>query len=243
VDAYVKYRPSYPAELLETLRAHCGLTEHSVVADIGSGTGISTRLFLSHGNRVYGVEPNVDMRSAAEGLLSEYPEFVSKNGRAEATGLDPAAIDFVVAAQAFHWFDRDACRREFIRILRPGGWVVLLWNVRLSDTTAFLRAYELLLRQHAEDYASVNHKDVVSESSIAEFFRPGSFGAESFASHQTLDFEGLFGRAMSASYVPELGTPRHAAFAAELRAIFDAHAEDGRVRIEYATRLFWGRLE
>src|SRR4051812_34197437 len=136
VNAYMRTRPDYPAEILDTLKQDCGLTESSVIADIGSGTGILSRMFLSNGNTVYGVEPNREMREAGEKLLSPaYPQYQSIAATAETTSLPNASVDFVTAGQAFHWFDRGKCRVEFARILRPHGWVALVWNERLTDST------------------------------------------------------------------------------------------------------------
>ena len=141
VDDYVRYRPSYPAGVLEILRAEVGLTPASIIADVGSGTGISAELFLRNGNTVYAVEPNDAMRHAAERLLGGYHAFHSVNGRAEATTLPDASIDLSLAAQAFHWFDVPKARAEWQRILRPDGWAVLVWNTRRTDTSPFLRAF------------------------------------------------------------------------------------------------------
>src|SRR5215469_5965610 len=122
VENYTKYRPSYPKEeMLVLLSGECGLTSASVIADVGSGTGIMTRIFLENGNQVFAVEPNPEMRHAAEQVLAAYPRFVSVPATAEATTLPAETADFVVAAQAFHWFDRERVRREFVRILKPGG--------------------------------------------------------------------------------------------------------------------------
>src|SRR5262245_44343896 len=112
VENYIKYRPGYPNEVIETLRSECGLTSGSIIADVGSGTGILTEMFLRNGNAVYGVEPNREMREAAERLLKDYPRFRSVAARAEETTLDDASIDFVTAGQACHWVGREKHRRE-----------------------------------------------------------------------------------------------------------------------------------
>src|SRR5688572_11145173 len=145
VDDYIKYRPGYPGAIVDFLTAACGLTPAAVIADVGSGTGILSELFLKQGNRVFGVEPNQEMREAAERILAGYPSFTSVAGSAEATSLPAQSVDYITAAQAFHWFERERARAEFERILKPGGWVLLLWNERRTDTTAFLRDYEELL--------------------------------------------------------------------------------------------------
>ncbi|MEM9906031.1 MAG: class I SAM-dependent methyltransferase, partial [Cyanobacteria bacterium P01_D01_bin.44] len=133
VADYIKCRPDYPPTLLAYLTQHGGLTSKQTVADIGMGTGLLTHHFLDHGNRVYGVEPNAEMRSAAVECLHPYAHFHPLDGQAEATTLPPDSVDWVVAGQAFHWFDRPAARAEFERILKPGGRVALVWNDRLES--------------------------------------------------------------------------------------------------------------
>ena len=152
VENYVRYRPSYPKEVLSILQEETEFTSASVIADVDSGTGISTKLFLENGNTVYGVEPNQKMRQAAEAFLQAYPHFRSIAGTAEATTLPDQLVDYVVAAQAFHWFNIPATRQEFARVLKPDGWVVLLWNSRRLNSTPFLQAYEALLQQYGTDY-------------------------------------------------------------------------------------------
>ncbi len=242
VEDYVKWRPGYPVELLETLKEGCGLVESSVIADIGSGTGILTELFLRHGNVVYAVEPNDEMRGAAERLLVHYKGFHSVSGRAEASGLADKSVDFVTAGQAFHWFDRDRARLEFRRILRPGGWVVLVWNERDTESTPFLRAYERLLETYGTDYRQVDHRQVDSKS-LEAFYGPGGLQWKAFPNRQAFDQEGARGRLLSSSYVPAAGGPRFEAMLDELSAIFQAYSVDGRVVFEYRTLVYWGRLE
>lgn len=241
VENYIKYRPSYPAEVITALETHCGLTGESVIADVGSGTGISTKLFLDHGNRVFAIEPNREMREAAEKLLGENPDFMSAGTLAEDTGLPDAWVDFIVAGQAFHWFDQARAKKEFRRILRPGGWVVLIWNERETDTTPFLREYEAFLYKHATDYGLVNHMNI-NEDVLREFYAPASFQLLSFTNSQTFDFEGLKGRCLSSSYIPNKETPGHEAMVSELEKLFEAWQETGFVRFEYRTNIFFGQL-
>src|ERR1700726_121959 len=172
VADYVRYRPSYPSALLDLLRSECSLRPGHVIADIGSGTGFLSELFLKNGNRVYGIEPNKDMRQAGEEYLASYDGFSSIEGSAEATTLDDASVNFVTAGQAFHWFDQNTARAEFIRILKPLGWVVVIWSERLTDASPFVREYEDLLRKFGTDYASVK-ESYPSEEHMRDFFGAG----------------------------------------------------------------------
>ncbi len=241
VENYIKYRPTYPAAVVDLLEAECGLTAQSVVADLGSGTGLLAELFLRHGNPVYGVEPNREMREAGERLLADYPRFWSIAGTAEATTLAEGSADFVTAGQAFHWFDRARARVECGRILGAEGWVVLIWNDRRVGTTPFLEAYERLLLTHGTDYETVNHTNVDADV-LGAFFGPGGYRVATFENRQVFDFEGLKGRLLSSSYAPEAGQPGHAPMLAELRAIFEAHQTGGAVAFDYDTRVYYGHL-
>jgi SAM-dependent methyltransferase len=239
---YVRYRPRYPEAVLDFLRAECGLHPEHAIADIGSGTGFLSELFLKSGNRVFGVEPNEAMRQAGEECLAGYSGFASVNGSAEATTLADASVDFVTAAQAFHWFDPVAARTEFARILKPGGWVVVLWNDRGLHETQFARAYEELVVRFGTDYARV--KDSYPESGdIRAFFEGREFAARELRNAQEFDLEGLAGRLRSSSYAPEQGQENYAPMMAELLRLFRATEKDGRVRMEYKTHVYCGRLD
>ena len=241
VDNYVRYRPGYPPEALQVLKDECGLRAGHVIADIASGTGIWTRMLLQNGNRVFGVEPNAEMRQAGERVLAEFPRFTSVVGKAEATTLPDASVDFVTAAQAAHWFDREKARPEFVRILKPGGWLVLLWNERVTDSTPFLSAYEELLLQFGTDYEQVRHEHTTD--SLNEFFHPAPYQERVFANRQDFDYAGVEGRLLSSSYAPGPEMPNHLPMLAELKRIFDAHAVGGRAAFEYKTRVYFGQLK
>src|SRR5271169_3528928 len=241
VANYVLYRPGYPPEVLKALNTECGLAPSHVIADIASGTGIWTRMLLENGNPVFGVEPNAQMRDAGERLLAGFPKFTSVAGTAEATTLQDHSVDFVTGAQAAHWFDRERAKREFVRILKPGGWLVLLWNERLTDSTKFLRDYEQLLLTYGTDYQEVRHERTTD--AVNEFFDPAPFQERSFEILQEFDYAGVEGRLLSSSYAPGPDHPQYAPMLRELRRIFDAHAAEGRARFEYKTRLYFGRLQ
>jgi len=240
VGNYVQYRPRYPREVIATLREECGLTSSSIVADIGSGSGALTELFLENGNKVFAVEPNREMREAAERRLHNYAGFRSIAGRAEATSLEDRSVDFTVVGQAFHWFDVTQTRREFLRILKPPGWTMVVWNEREYDTTPFLREYDELLQRYATDYARVKHKSAY-DNGLAEFFGTGRFTERNFSVRQEMDFAGVKGRMLSSSYTPEPGHPNHEPMMAQLMRIYQSHQVNGHVAFQYITRMYWGQ--
>lgn len=241
VADYVRYRPRYPVQLLETLVAETGLTPTAVIADVGSGTGFSAEMFLRFGNRVYGVEPNAEMRAAGEQALSGYTQFISVAGAAEATTLPNASVDYVVAGQAFHWFDLQGARREFLRILKPGGWVALFWNTRDEASSPFMAEYESLLRQYSRDYAHVYHTRL-SDADYRAFFSHGEYAYRTFPNPTQLNCEQLIGRTLSGSYMPSPDSPEATLVRQELRLLFAAHQSAGLVSYEYVTELYFGRL-
>jgi SAM-dependent methyltransferase len=239
VEDYARYRPAYPPELLDLIRRERGLTEDTVVADVGSGTGILARLFLDNGNRVIAVEPNDEMRRAGEMLLSGYSRFESITGTAEATTLARSSVDLITVGQAFHWLDPEPARTEFARVLRPDGRVVLVWNDRRKHGAPFQEAYEKLLETYATDYAEVEHGRKESLESIRSFFAPNPVHTATFENRQDLDYDGLLGRLRSSSYVPAEGQPGHREMRDELERIFRDHEDGGRVVMEYDTRAYY----
>jgi SAM-dependent methyltransferase len=241
VADYIRYRPGYPLDVLNLLRDECRLTSESAIADIGSGTGILTKLFLENGYFVYGIEPNAAMREAGEECLAAYLKFRSIAATAEATTLPSASIDLVTAAQAYHWFDPPSARAEFTRILRPGGWVAVIWNERKKDRGPFAEQYERLLRTFGTDYARVS-KAYPDSRRMSELFGDGGFEHRTFANEQRMDFAALSGRLRSSSYSPPPGHPNHEPMLGRLSEIFDLHSVNGRVRFEYDAHVYYGRL-
>jgi ubiquinone/menaquinone biosynthesis C-methylase UbiE len=240
VENYARFRPGYPPEVLDLLRTECGLRPNHVIADVASGTGIFTKLLLENGNPVFAVEPNAEMRETGRTLLAAYDKLTSVAGTAEETTLPSASIDFVTAAQAAHWFDRDRARREFARILKPAGWCVLIWNERRTATTPFLRDYEELLLTYGTDYKEVRHERATAV--IHEFFAPAPYRERVFDLRQQFDYEGAAGRLLSSSYAPLEDHPNHAPMMRELQRIVRAHAQRDLIEFEYNTRVFYGRL-
>jgi SAM-dependent methyltransferase len=241
VADYVRYRPGYPPALMEWIHGELEVPSTATVADIGAGTGISTRMFLEAGHEVFAVEPNAAMRGAAEAWLAGYPRFHAMDASAEATTLGDASIDLVSAAQAFHWFDPEAVRREWARILVPGGLAVVYWNSRLLDASPFLRGYEQLLLEYGTDYSAVAER-YADDETMQRWFGAGLVASVQLPNVQRVDFDALRGRLLSSSYAPLEGDPRHAPMLAALRELFDRHQQDGHVDIDYRTRAFAGTL-
>jgi len=240
VENYLKYRPRYPAAIIPLLESECGLTPETVVADIGSVTGFMTELFLKHGNPVFGVEPNAEMRAAGERLVAKYPKFCSVSATAEATTLPDNSIDLIIAGQAFHWFDRQKAKIEFTRILKPGGWLVLVWNGFRVESSPLMRGYQKLLLRYGTDYKEVSRE--IEGCDIETFFSPEECRQARFDFKQVFDFEGLKGRLLSASYAPEQTDPRFDQMIDELRAVFEANQKDGTVDFDYETEVYYGQL-
>jgi SAM-dependent methyltransferase len=235
VEAYARYRPSYPRETLGVLERECGLTAACKIADIGSGTGLLARSFLDFGCEVTGVEPNPGMRAAGERMLSGEPRFRSVEGRAEATTLPDGSVDFVTAGQAFHWFEPAAARAEFQRILKPAGWVVLIWNERLV-TPGFMTEHEELQNKFARE------KPHPADAEFNAFYGHTHWRLARIPNRQSLDEEGLRGRMESSSWSPLPGADGYEPMLQEIKQLFRKYQRDCRVTIEYETTIYYGRL-
>lgn len=241
VNNYVKYRPGYPPEVISHLEKECGLSANSKVADVGAGTGIFTKLLLEKGYTVYAVEPNEPMRRAADEQLRNYRGYYPVDGIAWATGLPAKTADLIVCAQAFHWFNTAETKIEFKRILKPGGYVALIWNNRDVEADAFATAYELLLQQQSGDYERVNHQNL-AETDFVNFYRDGKYTLIKFHNQQVFDFEELAGRAFSSSYVPAEETEAGQHFKNSLQELFDCYNRHGKVIFRYQTEVYLGKL-
>jgi SAM-dependent methyltransferase len=204
------------------------------MADIGCGTGLLARVFLEFGCDVTGVEPNPEMRQAGERLLAGVPRFQMTSGRAEATGLAASSVDFITAGQAFHWFEPDAARAEFHRILRPGGWLVLVWNERQA-APGFMADYDVLVRGFAWEPSRIEERD------IGRVFG-GPFRRGRLDNRQLLDCQGLIGRLTSSSYAPLPSAPNYPAMVSSLEEIFARFQQDGYVTMLYDTHVFYGHV-
>jgi ubiquinone/menaquinone biosynthesis C-methylase UbiE len=242
VSNYVKYRPSYPAEVINYVSKKCCLDKGTKIADVGSGTGIFSELLLDKGYTVYGVEPNKDMRLSAEEQFKDNKSFISVNGTAEDTCLNERSIDLVVCAQAFHWFDPVKTAKEFKRILKDDlKYIALIWNNRLTQNDEFAKAYDQLLDDKGLDYKEVNHQHLKGVN-FEDFYKDGKYTLTKFPNQQIFDYDGLAGRAFSSSYVPAQDTVAGLEFAKLLKAIFDKFQSNNRVVVKYETEVYLGRL-
>jgi len=242
VDNYVKYRPGYPQALLDYLFEELGINREDALADVGSGTGIFTRQLLERGNVVYAVEPNKEMREAADDQLKGNDRFISIGGTAEQTTLKDASVAAIFSAQAFHWFDPEPTSKEFRRVLKPGGMTALVWNKRDVGRNEFAAAYDQLMKRTAPDYENVKHMRL-GDSDYRAFFGNGSYSKAVFDNEQQLTYEELLGRASSSSYTPLPGTDAYQSFVQELEALFAAHQKDGYIPFHYVTEVYYGQME
>jgi len=246
VEAYVAARPRYPDAIAPLLARELNLPVDAVIADIGSGTGISCAPFLAAGFTVLGVEPNEAMRVAAERDLAGQARFRSINGTAEATSLAAASVDLVIAGQAFHWFDPEPFRAEVLRILKPDGALALFWNSRVNDASPFMAEYDRLLIECCPEYRekwAKSHVDgtLTRHAPAMRIVFGGDWREAALDNAQVLDRAGLIARVESDSYAPKPGDPLHAPMVNALIALFDRHAQCDSVTINYRTRIFFGR--
>jgi SAM-dependent methyltransferase len=244
VPYYHLYRPRYPQTLTTLLSEKIGLMSHSVIADIGAGTGISCEPFLNYGCAVTAVEPNADMRAVSEQYYGQNPRFRAIDAAAERTTLPDSSVDVVVAGQAFHWFNYPAARAEFARILKPAGWVVLMWNDRMDGVEPFVDAFNAVLVEYdIEKGTTARVKDIINtDEDIADFYGAGGFVKHQIDHPISYTWEQVVGRALSASYAPLHDHPSHEPFMAALRAAFDTHQQDGLVWMHYITQVYCGQI-
>ena len=231
---YQQYRPAYLTEIRTFLEEHLALHQGDSIVDVGSGTGRFAELFLRNGYAVTAVEPNDEMREAAEKKLCSYRQFTSVAGTAEDTGLMPDSANLITVAQAFHWMDIEAARKEFSKILTPNGKVILVWTVRKTGTP-FLHAYDQLKNQfRGKDMASL-----INEYDIQSFYAPAKARQHSFLHSSWIDFDGLKGLLLSSSGIPLPGQAQYDTMISALVQLFVACNRNGFVEMEYETKLYW----
>ncbi len=240
VQNYVRYRPDYPREIMDFMRNEMFLPKKALIADVGCGTGIFAKLLLENGNTVFGVEPNQAMRLASEESLKDFQNYFPIDGTSENTTLSDNSVDFITAAQAFHWFDKEKTLLEFRRILRSKGFVLLIWNDRQLDSNDFLRDYESFLKKFGSDYQKVNHQNL-KDQDFGSFFSHG-YLLKAFQNAQELDFEGLKGRVLSSSYMPERESENYEIMLHELKTLFANYQKANKIKILYTTKIYYGLI-
>jgi len=235
VEDYIKYRPHYPQQIIEILKANINLDTQSIIADIGSGTGISSALFLNNDNKVFAVEPNREMREAAELIYLNESNFISIDGKAQQTTLQQHSVDIIFCAQAFHWFNTTETKIESARVLQPKGHIVFVWNIR-KDENDFQKEYEAILKKIPE-YNKVTHKNILDDD-IINFFTPKNMNKKTVSNLQVFDLAGLKGRLQSSSYCPKEGKA-YQSLMNEIEKLFHKFENDGFVQFEYDTNIYW----
>ncbi len=244
IEYYHRYRPNYPEAVIQVMIDECGLDDSKIIADIGMGTGIFTRNLLDNHNTVFGVEPNLGMRNIAISILSDYPNFKPIDGSAEETRLPDHSVDFITCAQAFHWFDPIGTKQEFLRILKPQGWVIFLWNLRTYDV-GLMQDYEYLLQTYGTDYNQVAaDKNVHEKDIITPFFSPKKVNIKIFSHIQILDWDELKGRLLSTSYTPKEGEPRYEEMLDAAHTLFEKYKNPNTNKVDfvYETKVYFGQL-
>jgi SAM-dependent methyltransferase len=241
VEAYRRYRSRYPREIIPLLRQNCGLTPESILADIGAGTGMLAELFLENGNAVYAIEPNAEMRAACAELATQYPKLRCIDGTAETTGLPDRSVDTIAVGRAFHWFDHEKCRPEFMRILRPGGWVVMAGLGPRRGKEPVQDDYQEILRVHGIDYARLRERYNLKDA-IRRFFAGGSLQEAEFAGYEELTYEGLEGHTLSLSVTPQPDHPGYPAMQEALKKYFEKYQRDGKIRLPTNCQVAMGQL-
>lgn len=235
---YAKARSGYAPALFAYLEQEAQVSPGAVFADIGAGTGIFSRQLLQAGYRVTAVEPNADMRCQAEQSLNGTAGYQSVEGTADHTGLEDESVDYVSAAQAFHWFDPVAFRRECRRILKPGGQVLLVYNTRDLQAPCTRALAEFW---HTYSARFVGFSNGMSEEKCRAFFdhKCCVFRAEN---SQTYDRDGYIARLLSSSHAPGPDQAEYADFLAAAGALFDRFQMDGRLTVPMYTVAYMGTI-
>jgi ubiquinone/menaquinone biosynthesis C-methylase UbiE len=223
-QSYAAFRPGYPPEAIDAVLAGLGEPSTLTIADVGAGTGISSRLFAQRGAKVVAIEPNARMRSQAE----PDPKVEWRGGTAQRTGLPDASVDLIVACQAFHWFATLEVMREFARVARRRAAIL---QYERDERDAFTKAYGGVVRAYATD-----DTEDLRRRALAAFagFPESRISCTEAFSLQEMDREALLGRAASSSYLPASGAPAEA-LRRDLNELFDRYASGGRVVLHMVT--------
>jgi ubiquinone/menaquinone biosynthesis C-methylase UbiE len=241
VENYALYRPKYPDELPALLEQKSLLDKTDIIADIGCGTGISSELFLKNGYNVIGIEPGDKMYAYCKKTLSNYPNFSIVKGNAQNTLLKNTSVNTIIAAQAFHWFNNTEAKKEFLRILKPKGRLIIIWNERLTEENEFSKSYENLIIKYSTDYKSVDHRNITNWQ-IEEFFKPFNYSFFSLNNKQILDYKGLEGRLLSSSYIIKKTNSKYENMLTELKVLYNKFQINNYIQLNYITKIYAGKI-
>jgi SAM-dependent methyltransferase len=241
VESYRLHRPRYPLAVVDFLKCECNLQLDSAIVDVAAGTGLLAEIFLMRGYSVTAIEPNRSMRETCAALMARYPALQCIGGAAENTGLSSYSAYLITVGQALHWFDLSRTREEFMRVLQPGGWCAVIYNDRQMDGDAFHEGYEQILRKFGIDYEAVRDRYLPVDR-LREFFGVGKMRQHPLPNWQELDLDGLVGRILSSSYMPQPDHPRFAPMCKAIEDLFVMYARGERVRLRYNCVISYGRL-
>jgi SAM-dependent methyltransferase len=241
VQAYLAYRPRFPRGIIPFLREHGAVPEGAVVADVGAGTGMLAEIFLEAGHRVIAVEPNGEMLEACRELAQQQPKLEVVEGSAEATTLPDASVDLIAVGRAMHWFDWPLAHREFGRILRPNGWVLVATSGHRDSGAPLSNRLSEILRKWRTDTAEVDTTRDFNQR-LEGFLDASTWQRTTLHHCMTVDFPTLLGYAESLSAIPRPGERGHEGMVAELRAVFEEYQQDGKLVTPLSSDLHLGRL-
>lgn len=241
-EIYAKYRPSYPQSLLRYLCTEIGINKHSIIADIGSGTGILTQQLLNECFKVYAIEPNNDMRKVAENNLEKEPGFISIKATAEDTTLENESVDYITAAQSFHWFNRSNFKQECKRILKQKGKVILIWNSR-DESNELVRRIDFINKKYCPNFSgsACGMRGAKSNNDFDDFFK-GEYKTNCFRNDFSFTKESFIGLHLSASYRLETSDSNYSNYINKLSEIFDLYNTNGMLTMPNLTRSYVGTV-
>ncbi|MGG0175103.1 class I SAM-dependent methyltransferase [Gottfriedia acidiceleris] len=238
-DLYSKFRPSYPNEYINYLLSENHLGEGNVIADIGSGTGILTRLLLEKKLTVLAIEPNDEMRGIAEKTLKEYDQYKSINATAENTSLKNNSVDLITVAQAFHWFDKEKFRLECKRILKENLKVSLVWNSKDLLSPLMIELQEIC-KETCPRFKGFSGGIEDTPDVYNQFFKNENYEKMVFRNDLEMDLEGFLGRNLSSSFSPLSGEEEFEPYRTALTNLFNKYSINGKIIYPYITKSYLG---
>lgn len=238
-EVYARYRPDYAPQAIDAILAIAGLNKHSTIADLGAGTGMLARHFADRVGRVFAIEPNAEMRAVARSSLRRFTSLRVLDGTAQATGLPDRSVDAVTAGRAIQWFDPVPSRTEMQRILRPGGWLIV---VRTPLTDAYSSAAIARLHDERISHHEKDRRHHQPQADPVDYFGDDNYIRLAYPCEAHESWPEFFGRVQSLSPSPRPDEPKYGEFARVAREIFDSGAVNGVLRLEYTTEVLMKRI-